>query len=228
MEGDVLRGMARGASDRHGGEDPVLIGRGPLQHLHAAHGAAEHAQHVGNAEMIEQPRLRPHHVGDGDDRELEPVRAPGRRVDRARPGRAHAAADHVRADDEEAIGVDRLARADHDLPPARLAGDRMGVGDMLVAGQRMTDQHEVRLGGVERAVGLIGHGIRRRARRRSRAARPRSAPKWTISLCGLATWASRTEWSRKTSRCRCFAHGCCESSSVNEAVCLDTRQFGVS
>ena len=29
---------------------------------------------------------------------------------------------------------------------------------MLVAGERMTDEHEVRLVGVERAVGLIGDG----------------------------------------------------------------------
>ena len=73
VEGDVLRGMARRAGDRHRGEHAVLIGRGPFQHLHAAHRAAEHAEHVGNAEMIEQPRLRPHHVAHGDDREVEPV-----------------------------------------------------------------------------------------------------------------------------------------------------------
>ena len=64
VEGDVLRGVARGAGDRHRGEHAVLVGRGPFQHLHAAHGAAEHAEHVRNAEMVEQPRLRPHHVGE--------------------------------------------------------------------------------------------------------------------------------------------------------------------
>jgi hypothetical protein len=32
---------------------------------------------------------------------------------------------------------------------------------MLVAGQRMADKHEVRLVGVERAVGLVGDGKRR-------------------------------------------------------------------
>ncbi len=92
------------------------------------------------------------------------VEAPGlagRRIGRGRPGRAHAAADHVRADDEIAVGVDRPARPDHGLPPARLAGDRMDVGDVLVAGQRMADQDRVAALGVERAVGLVGDLERR-------------------------------------------------------------------
>ena len=158
VEGDVLRGMARGAGDRHGREHAVLVGRSPFEHLHAAHRAAKHAEHDRNAEMIEQPRLRPHHVGDGDDGKVEPVGTAGRGIGRAWPGRAHAAADHIGAEHEIAVGIDRLAWADHGLPPARLAGDGMDVGDMLVAGERMTDEHEVRLVGVERAVGLIGDG----------------------------------------------------------------------
>src|SRR4029079_17632602 len=52
-------------------------------------------------------------------------------------------------------GVDRTARPDHRLPPATLAGDRMNVGDMLVASQRMADQDRVAARSVERAVGLI-------------------------------------------------------------------------
>src|SRR5215470_1468493 len=53
----------------------------------------------------------------------------------------HAAADHVHADDEVALGIDRAARPDHRLPPAGLLGDRMDVGDVLVASKRMADQH---------------------------------------------------------------------------------------
>ena len=161
VEGDVLRGVARRASDRHGGEHAVLVGRGPFQHLHAAHRAAEHRQHVGDAEMIEQPRLRAHHVAHGDDGKVEPIGASRGRIVRARPGRAHAAADHVGAEHEIAIGVDRLARADHGLPPARLAGDGMDIGDMLVAGQRVADQHDVGLRRIEHAVGLVGDRERR-------------------------------------------------------------------
>ena len=43
----------------------------------------------------------------------------------------------------------------------------MAIGDMLVAGQRMADQHRVGFVGVERAIGLVGdRSIGRGARRR--------------------------------------------------------------
>ena len=81
--------------------------------------------------------------------------------DAGRPGRAHAAAEDVGADDEEAVGVDRLAGADQRLPPAGLVGDRVLAGDVLIAGQRVADEDGVRLGGVQRAVGLVGDRDRR-------------------------------------------------------------------
>ena len=140
---------------------------------------------------------------DGDDGKVETVGPPGGRIDRARPGRAHAAADHVGAEHEIAVGVDRLAGADHGLPPAGLAGDGMDVGDVLVAGQRMTDENEIRLAGVERAVGLVGDGERARARRRNRAAAARRR-KCTISLCGLAICASRPNGRKVLEGFRCL------------------------
>ena len=140
---------------------PSRIARRPFQHLHAAHRAADHRKQLLDAEMIDQHRLRPHHVADGDHRQVERVGLAGRRVGRGRTGRAEAAADDVGADDEEAVGVDDLARADQHLPPAGLAGDGIGVGDMLVAGQCMADQHGVGLGRVQRPVGLVGDLERR-------------------------------------------------------------------
>ena len=167
----------------------LRIARGPLQHLHAAHRAAGDREQRVDAEMVEQHRLRAHHVADGDDGKFEAPGLAGPGIGRGRAGRAHAAAEHVRADDEIAVGVDRLAGADHGLPPAGLAGDRMHVGDMLVAGERVADQDGVAALGVERAVGLVGDLERRRARRRRRACSGLSAPKRTTSesrLVGLA------------------------------------------
>jgi hypothetical protein len=60
-----------------------------------------------------------------------------------------------------ALGVDRLARPDDRVPPARLAGDRMHIVDVLVAGERVADQDRVRALRVQRAVGLVGDLERR-------------------------------------------------------------------
>ena len=118
VEGDVLRRMPRRRRDRQRREDAVRIARRPLQHLHAAHRAAGHREQRVDAEMIEQHRLRAHHVAHGDDGKVEAPRHAGRRIGRGRTGRAHAAADDIRADDEIAFGIDRPAGTDHGLPPA--------------------------------------------------------------------------------------------------------------
>ncbi len=63
----------------------------------------------------------------------------------------------IRADHEEAVRIDRLARPDHGNPPARLAGDRMDIGHMLVTCQRMADQDGIAARGIQRAIGLVGN-----------------------------------------------------------------------
>ena len=155
VEGDVLRRMARRGGDRQRREHPLRIARRPLQHLHAAHRAARHCKQRLDTELIEQHRLGAHHVAHGDHREFQAPRHPRYRIGRGRAGRAHAAADHVGANDEIAFGIDRLAGADHRLPPAGLAGDRMSVNYMLIAGECVTDQNGVAARGVERTIGLI-------------------------------------------------------------------------
>ena len=93
---------------------------------------------------------------------IQPPHLAGGRIGRGRTGRAHAAADHVRADDEIVVGIERPAGTDHGLPPAGLAGDRMHIGDMLIAGQRMADQNGVGAVGIELAIGLVGDLERRK------------------------------------------------------------------
>ena len=153
--------MAGRGRERQRREHAVRIGRAPLQHLHPAHRAAGDREQLRDAEVIEQHRLRPHHVVDGDDGKIKAPRLTRLRVGRGRAGRAHAAADHVRANDEIALRVDRPAGADHGLPPARLARDRMDIGDMLIAGERVADQHGVRALRIQRAISLIGDLERR-------------------------------------------------------------------
>ena len=95
-------------------------------------------------------------VLDGDDGEAGPV---GHAVvsPRARPGRPLASSEHVRAHDEEAVGVDRRARPDERSPPpgARMAGlDRSD--HVRVTAQGVQDQDRVGGERVELAPGLIG------------------------------------------------------------------------
>ena len=139
VEGDVLRRVPRGGGDRQHPRGAVGEVGGEAQRLHPAHRAADHRVQLLDPERVEQRDLRADHVADGDHREAHAVGLAVRRRAR-RPGRAHAAADHVGADHVEAVGVDRLARADHAVPPAGLAGDRVRAGDVLVAGQRVEDR----------------------------------------------------------------------------------------
>jgi len=156
VKGNVLRRMPRGAGDRHRREDTFRIARRPVQHLHGAHGAAGDREQLVDPQMVDQQALRAHHVGDRDDREVQPVRLAGGGVGLLGPDRAQAAAQHVGADDEIAVGVERLARPHHQVPPSRLAGDRVGFGDELVARQRMADEDGVRSVCIQRAVCLVG------------------------------------------------------------------------
>ncbi len=156
MESDVLRRVSRCGGDRDGGENSFGTAHRPLQDLHAAHRAADHAKQLINAEAIDELLLRADNVGNGDGRETESIGLAGLRIVRRRSGRAHTSADDIRADDEEAVGIEGEFRADHARPPAWLLGCRMRVGGVLIAGEPMTDEHGVIFGIIELAVGLVG------------------------------------------------------------------------
>ena len=156
VKGDILRAVPRGRGDDDAAFDPVGEEGGPGQRLHAAHRPADHRRQPIDAQMVEQHRLRPHHVGDGQHREAHGVRIAQRGVDAGGAGRSHAAADDVGADDEMACRIDRPALAHHAPPPAGLAGDGMVRCDILVAGQRVADQDDVGFVRVHLPIGLIG------------------------------------------------------------------------
>jgi len=59
------------------------------------------------------------------------------------------------ADHEEAVGVERLARTHHVVPPADvLRVIRVDARDVMRRIERMTDEHRIAARGVERAIGL--------------------------------------------------------------------------
>ena len=130
--------------DGDGCQRPFGIARGELQRLHRAHRPTDHAKQPIYAQMVEQPDLDLHHIMDGDDREGQSPRLAGGRVDGGRAGRPHAAAQHIRAQDEIPVGIQHLTRADQMCPPARPARYWVGASGELISGQRMANQDGVR------------------------------------------------------------------------------------
>ena len=158
VEGDVLRAVAGGGCDGHHLLHARRVFHRPGQRLHAAHRSADHRRQRANAQMIEQPRLRRHHVGYGDHREVHRKRLTGPWISAGRARAAHAAAQHIGADHEPIIRVHRLARPHQPRPPAGLAGARVGAGNILIEREGVADQDGIGAIGVEPAIGFIGDG----------------------------------------------------------------------
>ncbi len=163
VEGDVLRRQVGRRRDGDALAQALGIAQRPGQRLHAAEAAAEHGGQPLDAERVDQARLRVDPVLDRDHREVAAVGAAVRGrigVRAGRPGRAEARARVVDADDEEAVGVERLARADEVVPPAlALLLPGVGAGDVVRGVERVADQDGVAARRVQRAVGLVGEGV---------------------------------------------------------------------
>jgi hypothetical protein len=175
VEGDVLRGQVRRGRDRDALTQSLRIAQRPGERLHAAEAAAEHRRQPLDAEGIDETGLRIDPVFHRDDREVAAVGPPvrgGIGIRARRPGRAEARARVVDADDEEAIGVERLARTDQVVPPAfalRLPWIR--AGDMVRRVEGVADENGVAAARVQAAVGLVGERVvaqHRAARQRQR------------------------------------------------------------
>ena len=167
VEGDPLRRHPGGGRDRDDAGDAAGVADAPLERLHPAHRAADHGEQALDPQLVEEQALQLDHVADREDREADPPRAPRRGVDARRPRRPVAAAEEVARDHEPARGVDRLARPDHQLPPAGLLvrAGAVVAGGVGAAGERVADQDGVVARRVELAVGLVGDGHRREGRR---------------------------------------------------------------
>ena len=120
----------------------------------------DNAEQLIDFEIIEQHRLRLDHVPDGDDRKIQAVTFFRLGIYFLRPDRSHATAQDIGADDMKTLGIQRLTRAHHVLPPAAAPADRMRPEDELIARQGMTHENRVGFIVIEDAVGLIGGGER--------------------------------------------------------------------
>ena len=140
VEGNRHRRLAQASGQHRDPADFGLVVGAPDQGLHAAHRAADDGMEFGDTEMTDHQALGADDIAQGDLGEIAAVRFAGAGVGRERAGRAAAAADAIHADDEEAVGVDGLARADEAIPPARLAVlGRVAAGDMMVSAQGVRD-----------------------------------------------------------------------------------------
>ena len=168
----TARGTRSGSADR------------PLQRALAAHRTADDRGPALDPERVGEQDLDRNLIADRDRRKSGAVRVPGRGIDRRRTGRALAPAEHVRADHEEPVRVDRALRTDKCVPPPGLGVTWLrAAGGMTVAGERVEHEHRVRSIGGERAPRLVGDGDRpEAAARRATRAAARSRPSRTVGV----------------------------------------------
>ena len=175
VQRDALRVEPRRRGAEHARAHVVRVAHGPFERLHPAQRAARRAQQRVDPQLVEPAPLGAHDVGDRDDRKGGAVRLAGARVERRGPRRAAAPAEHVRAEDVVAVGVERLAGPDQAVPPADPAAvpdpalggadpvhghGRVGLGGLAgrvrVAGDRVEHEDHVGAVFVELAVRLVG------------------------------------------------------------------------
>ena len=172
VERDVLCGQVGRCGNHQCIADALGIAHRPRQCLHAAEAAAHHRRKLRDAESISQTRLRVDPVLDRYQREVTAPRSAGGGIDRHRSGGSEATAEVVDAHDEKTVGIKRLARPDHVVPPAHALGIvAVHSRHVMRRVQRMAHQHGVRCVGVELAVGFVREFVFRQplaARQRQR------------------------------------------------------------
>ena len=155
--GDLVRRGIRRAGEHQGAVDLVGVRHGPLEDAHAAHRPAEDRRPSRHPDLDRQAGLDGDLVAHRHEREPAPPPSPVA-GERRGPGRALAPTEDVGRDDEPPVGVERAARPDEPVPPARrqvrLA---LGADDMAVPGEGVLDEDRVVGPLVEPAPRLVGH-----------------------------------------------------------------------
>ena len=120
VKGNVFCREVGRAGHHHGTAQTLGVQQGPGQRLHATQAAAHHRRQRLNTQPIQQQRLGMHPVFHRDHGKVRAIhlaiRAIG--VGMHGAGGAKTRPEVVDADDKKPIGIDRLARTDHVVPPA--------------------------------------------------------------------------------------------------------------
>ena len=160
IERNVFSGQVGGAGHHHRMAHARRVLKRPAQGLHAPEAAAHHGRQLFNAQRIEQTRLGMDPVFHRHHRKIGTVDTPGIGVHMHRAGGAKTRAQVVDANDEKPLGVDRLARANHVVPPALALGLAFVRARHMVRGvQGMANQHRVGALGIQLAISFIGQGV---------------------------------------------------------------------
>mmetsp|Transcript_3964 Transcript_3964/g.6232 ORF Transcript_3964/g.6232 Transcript_3964/m.6232 type:complete len:283 (+) Transcript_3964:426-1274(+) len=115
---DLPGGVRGAAADDHARLHQRPAQQQPLQRLHAAQGAADHRLDAPHPQALNHRQVHAHGVPHGHRAEVAPVGLASVRVCAGVVCAPVAARDHVRADHEVLVGVERLPRPQKASPPA--------------------------------------------------------------------------------------------------------------
>ena len=160
VKGDVFGVQVRGAGNYQGVAHALRVTQGPAQGLHAAQRAAHHCGQFGYTQHVQQACLGVHPVLHRHHWEVGAVGPAGCRIGVHGAGGAKAGAQVVDANDKEAFGIQRLAGANHVVPPAFGVGlAHIDTGHVVRGIECMANQHGVGLVGIQAAVGLVAEMV---------------------------------------------------------------------
>lgn len=153
---DLHRTGGRNRRDRHQRPHEVGVHRAPFEHLHTAHRSADDRQPGVDPQFGHEEPLGTDDVAHRDLREGWAVGLGGVGVDTGRSSGSLTAAQYVGADDEVAIGVEGLPRADQVVPPTvALVPWLETTGGVRIAGECVAYQNRIGMVGRQRAPGLV-------------------------------------------------------------------------